>query len=71
MDTLTPRQRELLRTAISLGYYQRNRSTSIEDIGESVGIAPSTAWEYLTLAEQKVMEEVGAYLLTPEEHGID
>lgn len=71
VDTLTPRQREILRTAISLGYYQRNRSTSIEDIGESVGIAPSTAWEHLTLAEQKVMEEVGAYLLTPEEHGSD
>lgn len=67
VDTLTPRQREILRTAISSGYYQRNRSTSIEDISESVGIAPSTAWEHLTLAEEKVMEEVSAYLLTPEE----
>lgn len=63
VDTLTSRQREILRTAISSGYYQRNRSTSIEDIAESVGIASSTAWEHLTVAEGKVMEEVGAYLL--------
>lgn len=59
---LTPRQREVLSTAISLGYYQPKKQTSIEAIADTVGIASTTAWEHLARAERKVMEEVGTYL---------
>ena len=59
---LTPRQREVLSTAIRKGYYQPRKETNVEEISESVGIAPTTAWEHLARAEQKVMEEIGDHL---------
>lgn len=61
-DELTPRQREVLATAIELGYYRAKKDTSIEDISEEVGIASTTAWEHLVRAEQKVMAEIGSHL---------
>ncbi|WP_266080199.1 helix-turn-helix domain-containing protein [Haladaptatus caseinilyticus] len=59
LSNLTSRQREVLGTAIELGYYQPKKGTSIEDIADAVGIASTTAWEHLARAETKVMEEVG------------
>lgn len=59
---LTPRQREVLATAIRLGYYQPRKDTNIEEISEAVGIASTTAWEHLARAERKVMEEIGDHL---------
>ncbi len=59
---LTGRQREVLGTAIDLGYYRPKKETSIEDIADTVGIASTTAWEHLARAERKVMEEVGKHV---------
>lgn len=61
-ESITERQREVLLTAVDLGYYGPDASASIEDIAQTVSIAPTTAWEHLARAEQKVMAEVGASL---------
>jgi len=63
---LTARQTEVLTTAIELGYYQMNRDTSIEAIGDAVGVSRTTAWEHLNRAERKIMAEVHAFLETHE-----
>jgi predicted DNA binding protein len=59
---LTPRQREVLSAAIRMGYYQPRKDTTIEEIGDAIGVAPTTAWEHLARAERKVMEEIGDHL---------
>ncbi|WP_082146776.1 helix-turn-helix domain-containing protein [Halostagnicola sp. A56] len=35
-------------------------SPSIEEIAQIVEIAPTTAWEHLARAEQKIMAEIGS-----------
>jgi predicted DNA binding protein len=61
---LTARQTEVLATAIERGYYEANRDTTVEDIGNAVGISRTTAWEHLNRAERKIMEEIHAFLET-------
>jgi predicted DNA binding protein len=61
-DELTRRQREVFATAIDLGYYQRTKDVSLEDIGAEFDIAPTTTWEHLVYAEEKVMAEIGTHL---------
>lgn len=61
-DDLTHRQREVLTTAIDLGYYQRKKDVSIEDVGVELNIAPTTTWEHLVHAEEKIMTEIGDHL---------
>jgi predicted DNA binding protein len=65
LNELTDRQREVLATAIGLGYYQPKRETTIEEIADAVGVAPTTAWEHLVRAESKVMTELGKHLSPP------
>ena len=65
LNDLTDRQREVLATAIEMGYYQSKRDTTIERIADAVGVAPTTAWEHLTRAEAKVMAELGKHLTPP------
>ena len=55
---LTPRQGEVLVTAIRMGYYEPDGGTSIEEIGERLGISRTTTWEHLKRAEKKVMGEI-------------
>lgn len=62
-DELTPRQLEVLKTAIDSGYYRPETDVTIEDISHEVGIASTTTWEHLAQAEHKVMDEIGKYLL--------
>jgi predicted DNA binding protein len=59
---LTPRQGEVLATAIRMGYYEHDRDTSIEEIGERIGISRTTTWEHLQRAERKVMAEIEGFL---------
>lgn len=59
---LTPRQRDALATAIDHGYYGTDRRTTVEQIADEMGIAPTTAWEHLARAEAKVMNEIGGHL---------
>lgn len=62
LHDLTPRQREVLSTAIRMGYYQPRKDTTVEAISDAVGVATTTAWEHLARAERKVMDEVGDHL---------
>ncbi|WP_135805596.1 helix-turn-helix domain-containing protein [Halorussus marinus] len=59
----------MLATAIGSGYYQHKRETTIENIADDVGIAPTTAWEHLTRAEAKVMAELGEHVSPPVSAG--
>lgn len=59
---LTPRQGEVLATAIRMGYYKPDRDTTIEEIGERIGISRTTTWEHLKRAEGKVMAEIYEFL---------
>jgi len=61
-ERLTERQQDVLLTAIERGYYGPKSATSIEEIAQIVGIAPTTAWEHLARAEQKIMAEIGSSL---------
>lgn len=62
LHDLTPRQREVLSTAIRMGYYQPRKDTNVEEISDTIGVATTTAWEHLARAERKVMDEVGDHL---------
>ena len=68
-EGLTPRQREVLATAIDLGYYRLKRDAGVEEISEAVGIASTTAWEHLARAEGKVMTEIGNHLSSGRNDG--
>lgn len=54
---LTERQREILRTAIELGYYEKPRSASQTDIAERLGIAASSVSDHLRRIEAKVFRK--------------
>lgn len=60
--SLTPRQEEALTAAIAGGYYGHDRTTSIDEIAEELGVARTTAWEHLNRAEGKVMAGIGDHL---------
>lgn len=59
---LTPRQSQVLAATIEMGYYETNRDTSLEEIGDRIGISRTTTWEHLKRAEGKVMNELYDYL---------
>lgn len=54
---LTARQREALRVAREVGYYDVPRSGSVADVADGLGCAPSTAGELLRKAERAVVSE--------------
>ncbi|WP_335999019.1 helix-turn-helix domain-containing protein [Halorientalis halophila] len=56
---LTDRQREALRTAYELGFYETPRRTSYEEIATELGCVPSTANDLLRRTEARL---VGAVL---------
>jgi predicted DNA binding protein len=55
LDGLTSRQREVLATAIAIGYYDHERGVGVEDVAEEVGLSSTTVWEHLSRAESTVM----------------
>jgi predicted DNA binding protein len=55
---LTERQREALSTAHDLGFYERPRAASYEEIGRALDCAPSTANELLRRAEAALVDAV-------------
>lgn len=63
--TLTPRQQEILQTAIRHGYYDVPRQATYEDIGEELGLAPVTVGEHLRKIEAKLLPA-----LTPESEAV-
>lgn len=55
-DSLSSRQREALRVALSLGYYDQPRAATHEDVAEELGCAPSTASEHLQKAQAALVQ---------------
>lgn len=55
LDRLTDRQRDAVRVAIELGYYDVPREATSEDVADELDCATSTAAEHLRKAESKVV----------------
>ncbi|WP_248515776.1 helix-turn-helix domain-containing protein [Salinarchaeum laminariae] len=53
---LTDRQRELITTAIEMGYYDTPRESSMTELADALDIAKSTCSETLHRAEEKVIK---------------
>ncbi|MFC6873512.1 helix-turn-helix domain-containing protein [Halobellus marinus] len=53
---LTDRQREVVETAVEMGYYDIPRRTSQEDIAAELDCAPSTVAEHLRKAEARTLQ---------------
>jgi predicted DNA binding protein len=56
-EGLTDPQREALRTAYELGYFEVPRRTSLEAVGTELGVSASAASERLRRAQTQVIEE--------------
>lgn len=60
-STLSPRQREAVEAALTLGYYETPRRATHEDVADRLECAPSTASDHLRRAEAKLVRgSVGA-----------
>ncbi|WP_254546923.1 helix-turn-helix domain-containing protein [Halomarina pelagica] len=65
LSNLTSRQQTAFETALSLGYYENESDTTMEDIADVLELHPSTAWEHVKKAENKLFTEIGQRLFTP------
>ena len=54
---LTPRQREVLRSAMGLGYFEVPRKISLTALADRLGVAKSTLSALLAVIERKVLHE--------------
>lgn len=52
---LTDRQREVLETAMDMGYFRRPRSANATEVAAELDISPSTFAEHLASAQSKVL----------------
>lgn len=57
LDRLSERQHEALEAALEMGYYERPRTATLEDVAQALDCAPSTASEHLLKAESTVIRE--------------
>lgn len=57
-DLLTERQIEVLRCAVSMGYYSEERKISVKNLAESMGMARSTMGGHLKQIEKVIMDKV-------------
>jgi len=64
---LTPKQRDLLTTAVEEGYYDTPRDCTLTELAEVSGIAKSTCSETLHRAEEKVVKQFAEQLAPVEE----
>lgn len=62
---LTERQREVVETAIELGYYESPRKATYEDIAVDLDCSPSAVGQHLRRAEAKVMSTVNPAAARP------
>lgn len=53
---LTPRQQQVLRAAVEMGYFENPKRVRLEDLGELLGQDKSTVCETLRRAEKRVFE---------------
>jgi predicted DNA binding protein len=52
---LSDRQREAVRAALDIGYYDQPRGATHEDVAAALDCAPSTASEHLRKAEAELV----------------
>lgn len=57
---LTGRQREIMTTAVSKGYFEFPRKINLTELSKIVGVKPSTLSEILRGAERRIMENAFA-----------
>lgn len=57
LDTLTKRQRDVLKTAFEMGYYEVPRKVSSEDIATEMELEASTVSEHLQRAERNLLTQ--------------
>lgn len=57
-SVLTSRQREVLQTAVELGYYEESSDTGYEDIADELDVSVSTVGHHLRKSESHVLREV-------------
>jgi PAS domain S-box-containing protein len=57
-EELTDRQRTALEAAYNAGFFEWPRTTSGEDVAESLGISPPTFHQHLRKAERKTLEAI-------------
>ncbi|SFR37605.1 MULTISPECIES: helix-turn-helix domain-containing protein [Halorubrum] len=55
---LTDRQREAVRTAQRLGYFEHPRGASATEVADAIGIARTTFSEHLAAAQRRVFEDL-------------
>ena len=55
LEDLTDRQREVLRTAFEMGYYEWPRACTGADVADELGITPATFSEHVFAAERKIL----------------
>ncbi|MDR5672044.1 Transcriptional regulator, contains HTH domain [Halalkaliarchaeum sp. AArc-CO] len=55
---LTERQREVVRTAFAMGYFDYDSGTNAGDVAEALGISHSTFAEHLAAAQTKLLEPI-------------
>lgn len=55
---LTDRQREVLRTAYEMGYFERPRRANATDVADALGINQSTFSEHMVAAQTKLLGDV-------------
>lgn len=55
LDSLTDRQREVIRTAFDMGYYEVPREVSTADVAAALELDPSTVAEHLQRAERNFL----------------
>lgn len=58
LDSLTDRQREIVQTAYSMGYYEVPREASTDEIAQEVDLDPSTVAEHLQRAERNLLSQL-------------
>jgi len=52
---LTERQREVVRTAYEMGYFEEPKRANASEVADEMGIAPSTLIGHLSAAERKIL----------------
>lgn len=58
LSRLTERQRDVLTTAVEIGYYETPRRATHDDIADVLGCSTSTAGEHLRKIETRVLAEL-------------
>lgn len=57
-SVLTDRQRDVLATAVELGYYEVPRTATVEDVAAELDCAPSTASDHLRKAQGRIAHRI-------------